>query len=229
VTPAKRGAKALHPRKQVDTVFQSDLAMNLFMVLMVFLATLAVSTVAITQVGFKVRMTPDPISEPQPPLGMVRSWAPVLPILPRLVVRDGSVQRLDLDRLAESFAAGRAVVRGIDQSQHLEKDPDPSAYLVDFVLLNDAIPDEILSWRIPGTALAQGSSNDSALEPLNNDLLAFHQFDVFIYPGQEELAWGLLARLHKANKRYRVVFVHRSQRLEIERESSRFTFEDRYK
>jgi len=229
VTRPKRGASAHQPRKQVDTIFQSDLAMNLFMVLMVFLATLAVSTVAITQVGFKVRMTSDPISDPQPPLGMVRSWAPVLPVLPRLVVRDGSVQRLDFDRLAESFVAGRAVVRGIDQSQHLEKDPDPSAYVVDFVLLNDAIPEEIISWRIPGTAFAQGPNNDSTLEPFSKDLLTFSQFDVFIYPGQEELAWDVLARLHKANKRYRVVFVHRSGRLEIERESSRFTFEDRYK
>ena len=155
-----RGRRSAQPSKQADTVFQSDLAMNLFMVLMVILATLAAGTAAITQVGFTAPMTSEQVPDPQPPLGMVGSWAPVLPVLPRLVVRDGSVQRLDLDLLAESFAAGQPLIRGMDASRQPAEKLDPSAYLVELVLLDAPIPQEIVSWRISGKAFAAG--DDSA-------------------------------------------------------------------
>jgi hypothetical protein len=100
------------------------------------------------------------------------------------------------------------------------------------VLNNDAIPEELTAkgWPtagIAGAAFTDATSNE-ALTPLTRDMQTFQRFDVFVFPGQAELAWDVLARLRKASKSYRVFFID-NERLEAERASQRYTFEDMYK
>lgn len=215
------------PRKRAEAVFQSDLAMNLFMVLMVALATLTATSAAVTTIGFKVRMSSEQTDDR--PLGLVASWQPVLPVSPRLVVRNGMVVRLDMDRLAESFAVGRAFLPVLNNSKQLEADPDPSAYKIELILLNDAIPKEVVAWEIAAGAFASESTDATLRQPFEQDVKRFEQFDVYVFPSHDQVAWDIVMRLNKANKRYRLQFIDRNERLQFERASTRFTFEDMYK
>lgn len=216
-------------RGQGRDVAQSDLTINLFVSLIVVFAILAASSAITT--GFKVAINPDHVEGDPPPIAMVRSWRPVQPVSPRIVIRKGLVQRLDLDQLALGYARGAPFLSDINSTTGDPEDPDPAAFIVDINLGEAMIPPELVAWSIPTRAFTDPEAGDAAASraAFDRELGVFEQFDLIVFPEQDVAMWHIASLLHSANKRFRVLYARNDAKLVFDRSSRYFTFEEIYK
>lgn len=206
-------------------VLQGDLSMNFFMILMVILATLTIASVAVITEGFPVRMEREPPADP--PLGLIKSWTPVRELRPKLLIRDGQVHRMQLDSFATLFAKGEkyAPELGIDASNHLPQDPDPTAHMLVLQLGSARLPEDLYSWRLPAEAFAaKGELPAEVIAELQTMAAA----DIYLYEGDEEAAWDLGARLSELNTRLDFHWLPKGL-FGYRRQSGDFLFVDTYK
>jgi len=211
------------PRHGDLGLVQGDLSTNLFMIFVIVLSVLAVLAVVTT--GFLVPFKGERDLETPP--AVVRSWSPVQPLYPKLVVRNGQVARLTFDPWARAFASGDRFapeIPGFDQSRRLSDDSDPAAYLLDFLPLGDPLPSALIAWSMREEAFAED------LPPLlAADFARYEAFDLIVYPGQEEAAWDVLLALDRANKRRRLLFMPDPARFRLIHRSADYSFEKVYK
>jgi len=201
--------------------------MNLFMVLLSVLATLSLTIAATSMSGFAERLVPERNRDTA--LGLARSWWSVQHIHTRLVLRDSAVYRLKLDAFIDHFALGEPMfpdVPGLDQSGLITRDPDLTAYRVEFLLANDTFPLSLTAWRVDAADFLPGAE---VPVPLVHELTHAEAFDLFVYPGHEKLAWDIAAYLSAEHKRFDFLFMPNRAIFGFVRQSGNFTFEVIYK
>lgn len=117
---------------------QGDLAVNLFIVLLVVLSVLTVAKVSSSSEGY---LTPYQRGETATATSApVLGWQPVLPAYPKLVLRNKVVHLLDLTGFANAFAAAAPMDLGADvqdSSKMLPGHLDPSSYQMFLRLYDD--------------------------------------------------------------------------------------------
>ena len=223
-----------------DGVVQGDLSVNLFMILLVVLATLSVVSVLVSRVGLPGRHASE-VDRAQP-LAIVRSWQPVQPIQTRLLIRGGLVTRMRFDDFALAFARGEPLATeppGVEGALLLEGEPGPGAVRLLLSLDSDRPPPAAFSaWTVPAAVFAEeeepgGAEGGGRGEALASgpaaELAQGDGFDLFVAPGDETAAWDIAAWLHAREKRFRFLFLPRKDIFAVERASSNAGFEEIYK
>jgi hypothetical protein len=215
---------------QGSSLVQSDLAMNIFMVMLVVLSVLSIaSSVAVTQ-GFRVDQKPDNAARP---VALVPGWRPVQPVNPRFVIRDGRVFRLDLTQLAMAISQDKNLPDSAslsDSSRTLTKDPDPSTYRVFLYLFKNVVPENLVNYSFDISDIKVGEANAKTLpEQFVNDIKFSAGFDIFFFPGEEANAWLLFSKLNKAGIVVRLLKLRQKEVFAIERSTSKHSFEETYK
>lgn len=218
------------PTGIADTsVVQSDLSVNLFMVLLAVLATLAITLTVVSKEGFRTYLTSEPASD-EVPMALSHGWLPVQPLRQRLLVRRSGLWLLDSTAIARARLSGQRIaddIPGYDVSRPLYDDPEPSSYLVDFGFGPDEPVDEITAWHIESSKLSLGAI-DTWPAQWFSFLVDTRQIELVIYPGAEELAWHVAYQLYYEGATFRLLF-QREQRLRYGRRTVDYTLEAIYK
>ena len=186
------------------TLAQGDLAVNLFVVLLLTLSILTLVQLSPNAEGYFTpfrHSTPD--AEAGPP---VLGWQPVLPAYPKLVVRGGRVHAFNAAPLSRSFAADEAADLGpnvADTSRRLAGDPDPVSYQV-FLRFYDGVgfPD----------ALSSGTMALDALEEVEGQvfldgLTGIAKLDLFVFPEDMQRLVPLVDALHARRIAIRILML----------------------
>lgn len=188
------------PRQDLSgmAMAQGDLAVNLFIVLLVVLSVLTVAQVSSNADGY---LTPFRRSETAEALAAPSlGWQPVLPAYPKLVVRQGRVHLLDATALALAFAEGAPLVLpdgAVDNSKLLEGHLDPASFQL-FVWLHDGgVPAPLSAASVPLNAL-----EDDAFWAALGEV---PKLDIFAYPDQLAQLTPLLDAVHGRKIAARVV------------------------
>ena len=186
------------------TLAQGDLAVNLFIVLLLMLSMLTLAQVSAGAEGYLTpyrRSMPD--AEAGPP---VLGWQPVLPTYPKLVVRRGSVYVFNATPLSRSFAANEAADLGphvADTSRRLSGDTDPVSYQV-FLRFYDEIdfPEALSSGTMALDAL-DGLEGRNFLDRLTGTA----KLDLFVFPDDMQRLVPLVDALHVRRIALRIVLL----------------------
>ena len=185
---------------------QGDLAVNLFIVLLVILAVLTLAEVSSENEGY---LTPFRPSESALTVGPpVLGWQPVLPAYPKVVLRDDTIHLVDLRALAEAFAANTKLNLGneaIDTSKMLNGDLDPMAHRVFLTIDGEATFPSALSAR----AMSLSEIHEQKGEDFFASLGPLSKLDLFLFPQDVARAASLIAKLHDRRIAVRVVMMPR--------------------
>lgn len=176
------------------SVAQSDLSVNLFIALLALLAALSITAFAIGRQGYLFWSVS---TVPEEPVGApVAGWHVILPVHPKLVVRNGVLHIVDTTAVARRMASNSGVIsfEGYrDTSKLLGSDPDPAGFQVFLRIDTDDWPSELSSAQIPLFELHQG--NDIAAKFLAH-LTDNRKIDLFLFPTETNGVVSLLDVLH---------------------------------
>ncbi|MEM7439421.1 MAG: hypothetical protein AAF393_07470 [Pseudomonadota bacterium] len=185
---------------------QGDLGVNLFIVLLVVLATLTVAQVSSTSEGYLTPYKRGQTEVPKgpPPLG----WQPVLPVVyPKLIARKGQLHLLDMTGVARAFAAQEPMDLGADArdtSRMRENDAEPSAHTVFLRFYSDTVPAAISRASLPLSDVQTEEGN------LFLDLLTdTPKVDLFVYPDDVVAVGSIMDALHNRGIAVRLVSMQR--------------------
>ena len=215
--------------QQQQDIVQSDLATNLFAVFLAILASLQLVTIVTTTAGFKLRLTPEH-QDPPHPLGLIRSWHPVMPINRRVLIRNDRAIGLNLTPIANGIAAGVSPFEYrddiSDHSRTFRSDPAPSSFF--FMLYMDpstAFPDELVAWSLE---FGSGTSADLP-DDVQDWVDAAQAIDIYVSIGQEVNAWSLAALLSEQNVPLRLQLLQTEETFSFSRQTRHYGFEGVYK
>lgn len=216
-------------RQGLQGLIQCDLSTNLFAVFIAILAALQIIAVVSATTGFKQRVTPEK-QQPQKPLGLVRSWHPVMPINKKVLIRNGRAIGLNLTPIAMGMAAGDNLFtddRNItDQSRPLRSDRAPSAYI--FMLHMDPatpFPAKLAAW----SAIIPAEEEQAFPPKVERWIEAAQAVDIYVSVGQEKPAWRFAAYLSKANIPLRIQPLDSETAISFRRRTKFYGFEGVYK
>mmetsp|Transcript_22853 Transcript_22853/g.38175 ORF Transcript_22853/g.38175 Transcript_22853/m.38175 type:complete len:218 (-) Transcript_22853:1984-2637(-) len=212
------------PTEQTAVV-QGDLSMNLFMVLLSVLATLAIAAAAVATEGFRKPM----LSEPDRAVPELLSpgWSPVPQVRQRLIVRMDGLYLLDLDGRARALSKGEGFrLEGVTDSSRINSsDPDPQAHQLILILSAGSLPPELYHFHVPTDQILAGEMGPEW------DLLldSGQEVDLLVYPDTDEIAWHIASALYHNRSPFRLLFQSRKNQIGYQRSTKNFTFEDFYK
>ena len=214
---------------QLQGLVQCDLATNLFAVFIAILAALQIIAIVLTTSGFKLRVTPER-QDTERPLGLVRSWHPVLPINKKVLIRNDRAIGLNLTPVAMGIETGVKQFAGnsdvTDQSRARISDRAPSAFVLMLHMDADAkFPEQLETWSMDIGA-------DEALQPTEEIQAWIDQalsVDIYVSIGQEENAWQMAAYLSKLNIPLRIQKLTSKTAFSFSRRTKYFGFEGVYK
>lgn len=185
---------------------QGDLAVNLFIVLVVVLSTLTVAKVSSRSDGFLAPYRRAVLSET--PDALVTRWQPVLPVYPKLVAHDERVYLTDLTALARSFARAETLDLGpdvADTSRMREGDLDPSASTVFLRFYGKATFPEMLS----AASLPLDALDTAEGHAFLDRIAEIPKVDLLVYSEQLVRLGPLMDALYNRNLGVRMVVMPR--------------------
>lgn len=186
---------------------QGDLSINLFMSLLALLAALSIAALAAGREGF-IAVTPFTATE-DPAAAPIRSWQPVLPVHPKLVLRQSELHLLDATEIAQRFieSDGAASAAGYrDSSKSLPGDLDPSAFQVFLGL------DPTARWP---ASLSAGKAEIVEGAPVNLEIFAgaldtTGRADLFLFPDDMAHAVEVIDALYAQDIAVRILKMPRN-------------------
>lgn len=210
-------------------VIQGDLAMNIFIVLLVVLSvfSLAASTTAID--GFKVDTIP---TKKESPLAALAGWNPVQPLQPKLLLREGVLYKLDTLKIAKNFYAGNkhlVTPELLVETKMLNEDRDPASYSNSFYFEGKNIPKIFVEYAIPVKYFSSNEAKEEGLDLLSVDLSKHSGLDLLYFPNQSKNAAKILTLLYEAGNTTRMISLSSDNSFTLNRSSSIYAFEDAYK
>jgi|GEM_PF-6999189 len=192
-------------------ITQGDLAVNLFIILLIILSALTLAQVSTSTDGYLAPFNSNASTDTDG--APAKSWQAILPIYPKVVVRGDTAYMVDLRKLAEAFAKDMTMELGPDSrdtSRMLPGDPDPTAHTV-FVRLydQDAFPQDLTAQAVPLTELLDVTPQNAA-----PDATAFWQrledtpkIDLILYPDDLSGLTPLMDSFHRRNIAVRLVLM----------------------
>lgn len=204
---------------------QGDIAVNLFVVLLVVLASLSIARLSHSPDGYvsPVARNAAPDQGAPPPLG----WKKVLPTYPKVVVFGGRVHHLDLTALARAFAGDRRLDLGPgarDASRMIRRDLDPSAHKVILWFNQGRIPAPLIHDAVPLSRIA-GPEGAAFLKRLGDA----PKLDLIVYPDQMARAVPLIDALFDRPTDLRLIVPDRDRALTLVSSGRDFGFERSFK
>lgn len=188
---------------------QGDIAVNLFVVLLVVISLLSVTAASRSDQGFLSPLLHSSPSEMS--AAPFKSWQPILPTHPKILVRGDYAYLLDFNDLAVAFAAGKKAgfgEFGFDTSRLLPNDPDPSGFEVSVLLDRETLPANFSNASVRIDKLNEPDADENALHFIKT-VGGLAHVDVFYYDQTKLGAQTIAAYLLKNKIAVRLVLLRK--------------------